>query len=112
MATGTEGSSYKRMTGGAWGYEGAVTPPGSTGLSYRALHLAPALTLKPNAVSALQCTPGNLATPKPAPTGHMASDLGVRRACAGFGQSLATAQERVRFPGAAGRKTPEFPRAL
>lgn len=26
MATGTEGSSYKRMTGGAWGYEGAVTP--------------------------------------------------------------------------------------
>lgn len=42
----------------------------------------------------------------------MASDLGVRRACAGSGQPFATAQERVRLPGAAGRKTPGFPRAL
>lgn len=52
------------MTGGTWGSEGAVTPAVGHSREHwpplQGPHLAPALTLKPNAVSALQCAPGHL----------------------------------------------------
>lgn len=100
------------------GYEGAVTPAVGPSRDHWPLLQRPPPSTGLNAKAKCSSCPAacpwssQVATPKPAPICRMALDLGLRRVCAGFGWPLTAARERVRFPGAAGRKTPGFPRVL
>lgn len=97
-------------------YEGAVTPAVGPSKEHWPLLQSPppstGLNAKAKCSLCLAVCPwlSQVAIPKPTPTCHMASDLGVRGAYSGFGQPLATAQESEVSRSI--RKTPGFPRAL